>query len=129
MLFGNQPFIADMTEQAVRDGSSVAEGMHKRYAARAALLADRLERDTGLTVHRPEAGMFALVNVAAIGMDGATFAMDLLENGGVAVMPGASFGENLKSWVRVALTIEDSKFEKALDRIVAYAKDMERKGE
>ena len=127
MLFGNQPFIADMTEQAVRDGSSVAQGMRKRYAARAALLAERFERDTELTVHRPEAGMFALINVTATGMDGEAFAMGLLENGGVAVMPGASFGENLKSWVRVTLTIEDSEFEKALDRIVAHAKDLERK--
>ena len=127
MLFGNQPFIADMTEQAVRDGSSVAGGMRNRYAARAALLAERLERGTGLTAHRPEAGMFALINVAATGMNGEAFAMDLLENGGVAVMPGASFGENLKSWVRVALTIEDSEFESALDRIVAHAKDLERK--
>ena len=70
--------------------------------------------------------MFALINVAATGMDGKTFALDLLENGGVAVMPGSSFGENLDSWVRVALTIEDSEFERALDRIVAYAKSMER---
>lgn len=129
MLFGNQPFIADMTEQAVRDGSSVAEGMRNRYAVRAELLAARLERDTGLTVHRPEAGMFALINVTATGMDGETFAIDLLENGGVAVMPGASFGENLRYWVRVALTVEDSEFERALDRIVAHVKGLERKAE
>lgn len=127
MLFGNQPFIADMTEQAVRDGSSVAGGMRKRYAARAALLAERLERDTDLIVHRPEAGMFALINIAATGMDGETFAMDLLKNGGVAVMPGSSFGENLKTWIRVALTIEGSEFERALDRIVAHVKDLEMK--
>lgn len=127
MLFGNQPFIADMTEKAVRDGSSVADDMRKRFSARAVLLAERLERDTGMTVHRPEAGMFALINVATTGMDGEAFAMDLLENGGVAVMPGASFGENLKSWVRLALTIEDSELERALDRIVAHAKDLERK--
>jgi arginine:pyruvate transaminase len=126
MLFGNQPFIADMTEQAVREGSPVAEGMRNRYAARAAFLAERLERDTGLTVHRPEAGMFALINVASTGMDGTTFAMDLLNNGGVAVMPGTSFGENLKSWVRLALTVEDGEFEKALGRIVAHVKSLER---
>lgn len=126
MLFGNQPFIADMTEHAVRDGSPVADGMRKRYAARAELLAQRLERDTELTAHRPQAGMFALINIASTGMDGKTFAIDLLENGGVAVMPGSSFGENLKSWVRVALTIEDSEFEMALDRIVTHAKDLER---
>jgi len=120
MLFGNQPFIADMTEKAVREGSSVAAGMAARFSARAALLEQRLHDETGLTVHRPEAGMFALVNVAATGMDGDAYAWELLEHG-VSVMPGSAFGDSLRAWVRVALTIDDSSFATALDRIVAHA--------
>ena len=120
MLFGNQPFIADMTEKAVREGSSVAPGMTSRFAARAALLVQRLHGETGLRVHRPEAGMFALVDVSATGMDGDAYAWDLLDSG-VAVMPGSAFGESLKHWVRVALTIDDESFGTALDRIVAHA--------
>ncbi|MFW8636272.1 pyridoxal phosphate-dependent aminotransferase [Cribrihabitans pelagius] len=126
MLFGNQPFIADMTERAVRDGSPVAPGMSARFAARAALLAERLQRDTGFTVHRPDAGMFAMVDVACTGLTGEAYALDLLENGGVAVMPGASFGESLPTWVRVALTIDDGKFDAAIDRIVAHADELKR---
>jgi arginine:pyruvate transaminase len=120
MLFGNQPFIADMTEKAVRDGSSVAAGMASRFAARADVLERRLHSETPLTVHQPDAGMFALVNVSGIAMDGDTYAWDLLEHG-VSVMPGSAFGESLKDWVRVALTIDDSQFATALDRIVAHA--------
>ena len=120
MLFGNQPFIADMTEKAVREGSSVAPGMTSRFAARAALLVQRLHGESGLRVHRPEAGMFALVDVSATGMDGDAYAWDLLDSG-VAVMPGSAFGESLKHWVRVALTIDDESFGTALDRIVAHA--------
>lgn len=120
MLFGNQPFIADMTEKAVREGSSVAPGMASRFAARAALLERRLHSETDLTVHRPDAGMFALVNVSASGMDGDAYAWDLLEHG-VSVMPGSAFGDSLRDWVRVALTIDDDRFSTALDRIVAHA--------
>lgn len=120
MLFGNQPFIADMTEKAVREGSSVAAGMASRFAARAALLEQRLHGETRLHVHRPEAGMFALIEVSATGMDGDAYAWDLL-NSGVAVMPGSAFGEGLTDWVRVALTIDDTSFATALDRIVAHA--------
>ncbi len=120
MLFGNQPFIADMTEKAVRDGSSVAAGMASRFAARADVLARRLHGETPLTVHQPDAGMFALVNVSGIGMDGDAYAWDLLEHG-VSVMPGSAFGESLRDWVRVALTIDDSQFATALDRIAAHA--------
>lgn len=121
MLFGNQPFIADMTEQAVREGSDVAAGMRQRFAARADLLAARLERETALRVHRPEAGMFAMVDIAATGLDGESYAFDLLEKTGVAVMPGASFGKTLDTWVRLALTVEDAPFAEAIDRIVAHA--------
>lgn len=120
MLFGNQPFIADMTEKAIRDGSPVAAGMAARFAARADLLAQRLHTETALRVHRPEAGMFALIDVSATGMDGEAYAWDLLDHG-VAVMPGSAFGDGLRDWVRVALTIDDADFTTALDRITAHA--------
>lgn len=123
MLFGNQPFIADMTELAIREGSSVSAGMSTRFSRRAALLANRVETETDLQVHRPEAGMFAMINVAATGMTGDAYAWDLLEQG-VAVMPGSAFSDSLTSWVRVALTIEDSQFEMALTRIISHAQTL-----
>ena len=121
MLFGNQPFIADLTERAVREGSSVAAGMSARFNRRAQLLTDRLQAETALQVHRPEAGMFAMLNVAATGMTGDAYAWDLLDHG-VAVMPGSAFSESLTSWVRVALTIDDVAFETALQRITSHAR-------
>lgn len=122
MLFGNQPFIADATEAAIRRGSEVAAGMRGRYAARAAALADTLGSGGLLRVHRPDAGMFAMVEVSAIGMSGADWADDLLAEQGVAVMPGAAFGETLDSWVRVALTVEDARLDEAAARMAAHAR-------
>ncbi|WP_375700342.1 pyridoxal phosphate-dependent aminotransferase [Pseudophaeobacter sp. TrK17] len=125
MLFGNQPFIADMTELAIREGSSVSLGMRQRFSWRAQLLADRVEAETALQVHRPEAGMFAMINVAATGLTGDAYAWDLLENG-VAVMPGSAFSDSLTSWVRVALTIEDAEFETALNRLISHTQTLTR---
>lgn len=121
MLFGNQPFLADMTEAAIRHGSPVAAGMRARFAARADRLATGLESHTPLRVHRPEAGMFALVDVSALGMGGDAYAHDLLEQTGVALMPGASFGTTLDGWVRVALTVGDDAFDQAVARIRSHA--------
>jgi arginine:pyruvate transaminase len=121
MLFGNQPFIADMTERAIRDGSSVAPGMRQRYADRAKRLDQRLSSKTALKVHQPQAGMFVMIDVTATGLNGNDYAQHLLEHGGVAVMPGASFGETLDSWVRVALTVDDAAFDTACDRIIKHA--------
>lgn len=122
MLFGNQPFIADATEAAIRRGSEVAAGMRARFDRRAAALAARLGAGCGLRVHRPQAGMFAMVDVSGTGMSGADWADSLLEEQGVAVMPGAAFGESLGGWVRVALTEEDSRLEEAAERMAAHAR-------
>lgn len=124
MLFGNQPFIADMTEMALRKGSSVAAGMRARYAARADRLTEWFGAESPLTVHRPEAGMFAMINVSATGMNGHDFAMDLLHKCGVAVMPGTSFGDTLQDWIRVALTVDDGPFETACRRILSHSGDL-----
>lgn len=125
MLFGNQPFIADMTEKAVREGSPVAEGMKQRFAARAERLHRRLSQESPLKVHQPDAGMFAMIDVSATGMSGTDYAMHLLEQAGVAVMPGASFGETLDAWVRVALTTGDAAFDAACDRIIQHAAQLQ----
>ena len=119
MLFGNQPFIADATALAVSAPSEVAAGMRAAYARRAALVAERL--CGRLRVHRPAAGMFALVDVSATGMDGDAYAADLLERQGVSVMPGSAFGDVLRDWVRVALTVPDAVLAAGCDRMLAHA--------
>jgi arginine:pyruvate transaminase len=122
MLFGNQPFLADATALAVAEPSQVAAGMRERLARRAGIVADRLHEAEGLAVHRPEAGMFALLDIRATGMTSRDYAFDLVETAGVAVMPGCSFGAALEGWVRLALTVEDDKLIAACDRIVAHAR-------
>lgn len=121
MLFGSQPFLADATAAAVSAPSTVAPGMRQRFAARAGYLATRLEAESALTVSRPQAGMFALIDISSTGMDAEAYAFDLLETAGVAVMPGTSFGRTLSTWVRVALTAPDAALEIACDRIAAHA--------
>lgn len=120
LLFGNQPFIADMTAAAVAQPSAVAADMARRFAARADLVRARLDGVGGLAVNRPEAGMFVLVDVRAIGLSGTEFALGLLDRAGVAVMPGESFGQSLAGWIRVSLTQPDAVLEVACARIAAH---------
>lgn len=121
MLFGSQPFIADMTALAVSEPSPVAPGMAARFSRRAALIAELLDGVAGLKVHQPEAGMFALIDIRATGMSGTAFAEGLLDAQGVAVMPGESFGAGLNGWLRLSLTQPDDRTEEAARRIKALA--------
>ncbi len=122
MLFGSQPFIADMTALAVARPSPIAGAMAERFARRAALIADRLDGQAGLRVHRPEAGMFSLIDVRATGLSGIDFAHGLLERHGVAVMPGESFGAGLAGWLRVSLTQPDEAIAEACARIATHTR-------
>lgn len=121
MLFGNQPFLADMTELAVSHPSPIAAGMVERFSRRADLVANALEGQAGLKVHRPEAGMFALVDIRATGLSGQDFALGLLRERHVAVMPGESFGDGLAGWLRLSLTQPDEAITEACTQILAHA--------
>ena len=121
MLFGSQPFISDMTALAVSEPSPIAFGMVERFARRAALITETLDQVAGLRVHRPEAGMFTLVDVRATELSGQDFASTLLDQRKVAVMPGESFGSGLSGWLRLSLTQPDDRTALAANRIAAHA--------
>jgi len=124
MLFGNQPFIADMTAVAVSSPSPVAAGMAARFAARAAMMHTALNGVAGLAVNQPQAGMFALVDVRGTGLMGRDFAEGLLAAKAVAVMPGGSFGAALDGWLRVSLTAPDDQIAEACARMIAFAQEL-----
>jgi len=121
MLFGSQPFIADMTAEAVSAPPTLARGMAERMAHRARIIEDELHGIAGLRVHRPEAGMFALLDVRALSNDSRSLALDILEQADVAMMPGSSFGSALEGWLRVALNASDDDTREACARLRAYA--------
>ena len=124
MLFGSQPFIADMTALAVSAPSPVAAGMAQRFKRRAGLIRDLLDGRAGLRVNAPEAGMFALVDISVTGMSGEAFALELLAQQKVAVMPGESFGDALAGWIRLSLTQDDARIADACGRILDHAAAM-----
>ena len=121
MLFGNQPFIADATAAALGDTGETAAHMRESLRRRAQLVTAALDGVAGLRVAEPQAGMFALVGVGGsdLGLDGHAFASRLLEQAGVAVMPGTSFGAVTRDWIRLSLTVPDEVLQRACDRIVA----------
>ncbi|WP_040483040.1 pyridoxal phosphate-dependent aminotransferase [Yoonia vestfoldensis] len=121
MLFGSQPFIADMTAQAVAGAPDLATAMAARMARRAGIIHAALDGVAGLHVHKPEAGMFALLDIRALSRDSKAFALALLEAEAVAVMPGASFGKAFEGWLRLALNASDDATREACTRIKRFA--------
>lgn len=120
MLFGSQPFIEDMTAQALSEPPELASAMAARMANRARIVHEALDGVAGLRVLRPEAGMFALIDIRALSTDSLAFALDLLDKANVALMPGASFGTAFEGWLRLALNASDDDTREACARIRAH---------
>jgi len=122
MLFGSQPFIADMAVEALSREFAITAQMRDDYARRARLVADALAGAPGLRVHPPQAGMFVMLSVDGLGLDGEAFALRLLDEERVAVMPGGAFGDVAAGMVRMSLTVPDAALAQACDRIAVLAR-------
>lgn len=121
MLFGAQPFIADMTAFALDNPIDTSARMRTSYESRAERIVTVLSKAPGLVPLMPEAGMFIVVDVSGTGMSGEEFAWALLDEEQVAVMPGASFGDRAADFIRISLTVPEDQIEEASRRISALA--------
>lgn len=122
MLFGAQPFIADMAAEALGGDFGAAGAMRAAYAGRAAHVAETLAGVPGLRVHRPQAGMFVMLSVDGLGLDGEAFAERLLTEDAVALMPGIAFGAAAAGMVRMSLTVPDAALAEGCARIAGFAR-------
>ncbi|TXR50895.1 pyridoxal phosphate-dependent aminotransferase [Phyllobacterium endophyticum] len=127
MLFGGQPFIADMTAYALSRPSAAAATMRESFLRRARRISDRLDGKAGIVSKVPQAGMFILADIRTTGLSGQEFAMRLLEEELVAVMPGESFGDNLSGYLRLSLSVADDKIDAACAGIVRLASRLQQR--
>jgi arginine:pyruvate transaminase len=124
MLFGGQPFIADMTAMALNEQFDTAELMKANYFRRAKIVAAELKGCNTISPLMPEGGMFILLDVSGTGLSGEDFAWKLLEDKHVAVMPGSSFGAKAEDFIRLSLTVPDEDLKVAVNRIAALGEQL-----
>jgi len=73
----------------------------------------------GLEAGVPKAGLYIWAKVPE-GYNSMDFTVDLLEQVGVAVIPGIGYGKNGEGYVRLSLTIPDAMLVKGLSRLAGW---------
>lgn len=99
---------------------SVVEGMKNKFAARVELVCDRLDAIDGVRVSRPGGSFYVFADISRIMRQSREFAIRLLQEEKVVVVPGYAFGESGEGFVRIACTRNRALLEKAMDRIEAF---------
>ena len=79
-------------------------------------------RELGLHVDPPRASLYVWARLPAGERSSAAYAQRLVEETGVVVTPGVSYGEAGEGYIRISLTIADDRLDEALARLSAFAR-------
>jgi len=92
--------------------------MAAAFGERRAYLYSRLVGIEGATCVKPQGAFYMFPNVSAFGMDSTAFAGKLLDEEGVAVVPGVAFGADGN--IRVSYACEMATLQQAMDRLERF---------
>ncbi|MGA2081081.1 MAG: pyridoxal phosphate-dependent aminotransferase [Holophaga sp.] len=96
---------------------AVVDGMMQRFAARSEFLYEGLRRIPGFRVNQPEGTFYLFPDISQLTDDPYRFALDLLQEERVCVVPGFAFGPSGRNCVRFACTVEQDRLAEAVKRI------------
>ncbi len=104
------------------DGSADAdiEMMRQAFEARCDEATRLFNEIEGLSVIKPKGAFYLFVNHKAIEPDSMTFAKKMLENAGIAVVPGAGFGTD--GYFRFSFATDIETIRKGIERIAEFVK-------
>jgi len=114
--------VAEFTQYAAIDALRDREGntpyMVGEFARRREQFVRDLNRVSGFRCHPPEGAFYAWVDITGTGMSAEELCRILLEEAGVAAIPGAAFGPTGKDFIRFSFASSMATLHEAVVRIV-----------
>ena len=111
------PFIQKAGIEAIKGKQIEVEKMVKEYQKRRDLLVDGLNSIDGISCLNPGGAFYLFANIKETGMTSEQMADFLLDNAGVAVIPGNNFGEFGEGYIRFCFATNQKNIEKAIIKI------------
>jgi aminotransferase len=105
--------------EALRNGQVSADGMREHYEQRRNYLTYQFN-DMGLKCELPQGAFYLFVDIRNTGLSSREFALRLLEEEKVAVIPGDAFGPSGEGFVRCSYATAMDQIEIAAERIRAF---------
>lgn len=104
---------------ALEQGRPFVEAMRQEYDRRRRLIVDGFNT-LGLDCFEPHGAFYAFPDIRRSGMSSDDFAMRLLEEEEVAMVPGDAFGASGAGYVRASYATAYEKIEEALNRLESF---------
>jgi aspartate aminotransferase len=114
--------VAEFTQYAAIDALRDREGntahMVGEFSRRREQFVRDLNRVPGFRCHPPDGAFYAWVDITGTGMSAEDLCRILLEDAGVAAIPGAAFGPSGKAFIRFSFASSMATLHEAVERIV-----------
>ena len=111
------PFIQKAGIEAIEGEQTSQKSMYDEYEQRRNIVVDGINSIHGLSCITPGGAFYVFINIKKTGMTSESFCEYILEDAGVAILPGTSFGEFGEGFVRICYAVNQDKIKNALERI------------
>ncbi len=105
---------------ALRLDAEVIDAMAEEFRKRRDQAYEVLEKLPGVKVHKPGGTFYIFPDISQITQDSGQFALDLLDEEQVVVVPGEAFGPSGKGCLRISLAVKQQVLKEALERIQRF---------
>ena len=109
---------------ALEAGNQECKTMRDTYRQRRDLVVDRLNQMEGIRCQSPDGAFYVFPNIQGLNRSSQTVADELLNEAGVAVLPGTAFGKDGEGYIRLCFANSKENLELALDRIENWVKQL-----
>ena len=111
------PFIQKAGIEAIEGEQTSQKSMYDEYEQRRNIVVDGINSIHGLSCITPGGAFYVFINIKKTGMTSESFCDYILEDAGVAILPGTSFGEFGEGFVRICYAVDQDEIKNALERI------------
>ncbi len=122
--YGVAGFVQEAAYFALDQGEAFEAQIAEPFRRRRDLVLAQVAGQNVVRAVPAQGAMYVMLDIRATGLSGEDFAMQLLDQHHVAVMPGESFGEAAAGHVRVALTVADERLEAAIRHLIDMAQGL-----
>ena len=123
--YGVPGFIQDAAEFALYQGQELEDEVAAPFRRRRRIALDLVAQQNLVRVVPCSGAMYLMMDMRATGLSGEAFAHALLDAHQIAVMPGESFGQAAAGHIRVAMTVADDQFSKAIAVLLSFAAEFD----
>ena len=102
----------------------VIEEMRVSYERRCKLLVDGLNKMKNVSCLYPKGAIYAFANISKTGLSSSEFAERLMEETGVVVAPGSTFGATGEGFVRLCYAIAEDRLVEAIRRMDKFTREL-----